>query len=108
MDLEIQKLVEECYARTKELLESKRDLIEALSEKLLEQESINLPTIIEVLGERPFPMKESLKDYLRELEARKESEERAAFDAEASAPDEENAAGTDQSKQPESQEDDPN
>ena len=68
-----------------------------LSEKLLEEESINLPKIIEVLGERPFPMKESLKDYLRELEARKESEDKAAFDAEAN-PDEGAAEDLDQTE----------
>ena len=37
---------------------------------MLEKESINLPEIIAVLGERPFPMKESLKDYLKTIELR--------------------------------------
>jgi hypothetical protein len=41
-----------------------------LAELLLEKESINLPQIIKVLGERPFPMKESLKDYLQEITKR--------------------------------------
>ena len=41
-----------------------------LAEVLLEKESINLPQIIKVLGERPFPMKESLKDYLQEITKR--------------------------------------
>ena len=41
-----------------------------LAELLLAKESINLPQIITVLGERPFPMKEALKDYLREIESR--------------------------------------
>ena len=41
-----------------------------LAESLLEHESINLPQIIKVLGERPFEMKESIKDYLREIENR--------------------------------------
>jgi len=31
-----------------------------------------------VLGERPYPMKESLKEYLVELEERKHKEEEAA------------------------------
>lgn len=47
-----------------ELLESKRELIENLAECLLEKESINLPEIINVLGDRPFEMKESIKNYL--------------------------------------------
>lgn len=79
IDMEVKRIVDECYANTKELLESKRHLIEALAEELLEHESINLPKIIKVLGDRPFPMKESLKEYLSELtdRERKDAEEKA-------------------------------
>jgi len=70
IDLEVKKLVDECYARTKELLLSKKELIGNLAEELLVHESMNLPKIIKVLGERPFPMKESMKEYLQELENR--------------------------------------
>ena len=68
-------MVDECYAQTKALLESKRELIEKLAESLLEKESINLPEIIKVLGDRPFPMKETLRDYLEELNKRKVDED---------------------------------
>ena len=53
------------------MLESKRELIEKLAEALLEKESINLPEIMKVLGDRPYPLKESIKEYLEELEKRK-------------------------------------
>jgi len=46
-----------------------------LAEKLIEKESINLVDIVDTLGERPFPMKESLKEYLTELRGRKAKEE---------------------------------
>jgi hypothetical protein len=49
----------------------------------LEHESINLPQIIKILGERPFPMKESLKDYLREIEHRDQQAEQVKYDAKA-------------------------
>lgn len=75
IDDEVKRIVDECYASTKELLESKRELIEKLAEELLEHESINLPQIIKVLGDRPYPMKESLKEYLQELEKRKVTED---------------------------------
>ena len=45
-----------------------------LAEELLAKESINLPQIIKVLGDRPFPMKESLREYLQELETRQRQE----------------------------------
>jgi hypothetical protein len=41
-----------------------------LAERLLEKETLSLPEIVEVLGERPFKMKDSLKDYLQELKDR--------------------------------------
>ena len=74
IDGEIKKIVDECYQSTKELLESKRELIEALASELLEKESINLPEIMKILGDRPYPLKESIKEYLEELEKRKQEE----------------------------------
>jgi len=75
LDLEVKRIVDECYLRTRELLESKRDLIGNLAEALLEHESMNLPKIINVIGDRPFPMKEGVKEYLQELEHRERQEE---------------------------------
>ena len=75
IDFEVKQLVDDCYAATKELLESKRELIQNLAEELLEHESINLPQIMKILGDRPYPLKESIKEYLQELEKRKQEEE---------------------------------
>ena len=75
IDDEVKKIVDECYQSTKALLESKRELIEGLAMELLEKESINLPQIMKILGERPYPLKESIKEYLEELEKRKQEEE---------------------------------
>jgi len=75
IDGEIKRIVDDCYQSTKELLESKRELIEALASELLEKESINLPEIMKILGDRPYPLKESIREYLEELEKRKQEEE---------------------------------
>jgi hypothetical protein len=64
------------------LIEDKREAIEKLAETLLEKETLNLPQIIEILGERPFPMKETMKDYLVEIEERQKQEDVAAETAE--------------------------
>lgn len=45
-----------------------------LAEELLAKESIGLPDIIRILGDRPYPMKETVKEYLQELIDRKEKE----------------------------------
>ena len=75
IDEEVKDIVDKCYQNTKELLESKRDLIEQLAERLLEKEVVTLPDIIEILGERPWPMKENLKEYLEEIKERRKEEE---------------------------------
>ena len=41
-----------------------------LAELLLKKETVNLIDIVGVLGERPFPLKESLREYLTELRER--------------------------------------
>lgn len=83
IDKTVKKIVDDCFAETEQLLESKRAEIEQLAEKLLEKESINLPQIIQVLGERPFPMKESLKEYLAEVTEREEQERKEKEEEEA-------------------------
>lgn len=70
IDEEINRIISETYKASRELLESKKELIEKLAERLLEKETLSLPEIVEVLGERPFKMKDSLKDYLQELKDR--------------------------------------
>ena len=47
-----------------------------LAERLLEKETLSLPDIVEILGPRPFDMKESLKEYLSELRERAVSDEK--------------------------------
>lgn len=103
IDEEIRKIIDECYESTRELLLSKRELIENLAEKLLEKEVVTLPDIISILGERPYPMKANLKEYLEEITDRqrdeiKIAEEKAAKEeAEADAEAEKDEA-TEESK----------
>jgi hypothetical protein len=42
---------------------------------LLAKESISLPDIVRILGDRPFPLKESIRQYLEELKTRKEQDD---------------------------------
>ena len=48
----------------------KKEYIEKLAEKLLENETLSLPDIVEVMGARPFPMKENVIEYMKELKER--------------------------------------
>ncbi|CDW88581.1 afg3-like protein 2 [Stylonychia lemnae] len=71
IDEEVRRIVMECYNSTKELLESKKDLIHDLAEELLAKETITLPDILRILGDRPYPLKETVREYLEELKERK-------------------------------------
>ena len=50
VDAEVARIVDECYRRAKELLETHRDRLEALTRALLEHESLDEPEILAVVG----------------------------------------------------------
>merc|ERR1712160_55156 len=56
------------------------EIIEKLADVLLEKETLSLPEIVEIMGPRPFPMKETLKEYLQELKDRAVLDEEAIRD----------------------------
>ena len=70
------------YESTKALLTEKKDLVEALGNRLMEKETINLPDIIEILGERPYGMNETMQNYLTEMQQRKEEDAKTAAEEE--------------------------
>ncbi len=53
IDHEVRKLILEVHGKTKTLLESKRDALEAIARELLTREVIHTDDIIRLLGERP-------------------------------------------------------
>ena len=80
IDEEVRRIVKEQYVHTREILETHRDKVEALGQRLLEKETLNLQDIIDVLGERPFGMNETMREYLDELNSRKNKDEAEAAD----------------------------
>mmetsp|Transcript_15307 Transcript_15307/g.29680 ORF Transcript_15307/g.29680 Transcript_15307/m.29680 type:complete len:917 (-) Transcript_15307:148-2898(-) len=67
IDEEVNKLVTEAYARTKDLLLSKKDELGKVAEFLLEKETINQHDIERLIGPRPFEPSASYKDFLKEV-----------------------------------------
>jgi len=47
-----------------------------LGTALLERETLNLPDLVDILGQRPYPLKESIQEYLQELRERRDEEEK--------------------------------
>jgi cell division protease FtsH len=52
IDEEIQQIVNQCYEETKQLLISKKELLDTMAAKLLEKEVLNYQEIRELLGEK--------------------------------------------------------
>ena len=46
-----------------------------LALELLKKETLSLPDIVDILGQRPYPLKETVAEYLKELRQRKDTEE---------------------------------
>eukprot|EP00806_Schmidingerella_arcuata_P004408 Macronucleus_5000.p1 GENE.Macronucleus_5000~~Macronucleus_5000.p1 ORF type:complete len:180 (+),score=71.03 Macronucleus_5000:1-540(+) len=78
IDQEIHRIVSERYASCKAILLENKEKIEQLAEELLDKETLSLPDIVDILGPRPYPIKESVIEYMQELRARKDQEEEIA------------------------------
>ena len=76
IDAEVRKIIDSAYTRCKELLSEKRELMEKMGDALLKKETLALPDIVEILGQRPYPLKASLLEYLEELKERRVEEEK--------------------------------
>lgn len=74
------------------MLTENKDLIELLAEKLLEKETISLPDIVDTLGPRPFPVKDSVMEYLQELRKRASTADETRTEEEKVAEDKRKAA----------------
>jgi|Transcript_46932 ATP-dependent Zn protease len=72
IDQEIHRIVSERYASCKAILLENKEKIEQLAEELLDKETLSLPDIVDILGPRPYPIKESVIEYMQELRARKD------------------------------------
>ena len=74
IDIEAKRIVDSEYERCKQLLTEKRELVEKLGAALLSKETLTLPDLVDTLGMRPFPLKESLIEYLEELRSREQND----------------------------------
>jgi len=72
IDDEIQDMINEQYARTIKMVEDKKDLVEALAQKLIEKETIGRDDVVAVLGPRPFPEKYTYDELVADTKEREE------------------------------------
>ncbi|XP_078483374.1 mitochondrial inner membrane m-AAA protease component AFG3L2 [Ciona intestinalis] len=64
IDEEARRIINEAYEKTLALIGEKKDLIEKLAQRLLEQEHLERQDLVEILGERPFKEKSTYEDFV--------------------------------------------
>ena len=64
IDEEVKKLVDACYARTKELLTMHAEKVKGVAELLLVKETISQKDLADVAGQRPFPINAKIAEYI--------------------------------------------
>jgi len=75
IDEEVRRIVDEASQRTLQILEDKKDLVEKLAKRLLEQEQLERKDLVEVLGERPFKEKSTYEDFVEGTGSEEENTE---------------------------------
>ena len=74
IDLEMRKIMDECYAKAKEILTKEKDLVKLIAETLLEYETLTKEQIDYLVENGEMPEIESLSDFnLAELKTRAKS-----------------------------------
>ncbi|CAE6944550.1 FTSH10 [Symbiodinium sp. CCMP2456] len=64
IDEQTRSIVDEQYRRVKELLEEQSEKLQLLADKLAEKETLVYHDLVEVLGERPYSIKEELNKFV--------------------------------------------
>jgi len=65
IDEEVQKMVSDAYAKTKELLLQHKDDVDKVARRLLDREVLHKEDMIELLGKRPFREKSTYEEIIQ-------------------------------------------
>eukprot|EP00457_Paulinella_chromatophora_P001459 gb/GEZN01001461.1/.p1 GENE.gb/GEZN01001461.1/~~gb/GEZN01001461.1/.p1 ORF type:complete len:767 (+),score=101.04 gb/GEZN01001461.1/:26-2326(+) len=65
IDLDVRRTVTEAYTQALALVRERRDLVQALADRLLKDETVNHDVLLEILGDRPFKT-DGYRSYLAE------------------------------------------
>jgi AFG3 family protein len=100
IDDEKRRLVEEEYQFTKDLLKTHEVKLLALAERLKEKEVLVTEDLVEVLGERPFGLKDQYKKFVDVRRTLNEERVKAAAEKEAQAAAQKEEGGAEEPPEP--------
>lgn len=78
MDEEARAIVDAAYRRTVELIQAKKEQVEAVAKLLMERETITHDDMIDLIGERPFKPDKQYQEYVSARHDRKQAESEAS------------------------------
>merc|ERR1719443_371511 len=64
IDTEAKLIIDAQYQRVKDLLNEKKDLVHNLADELLKEDTLVYNQLVKILGERPFAIKDSYKQFV--------------------------------------------
>jgi len=64
IDTEAKLIIDAQYLRVKELLNEKKDLVNAMADELLKEDTLVYNQLVGILGERPYGIKESYRQFV--------------------------------------------
>jgi len=73
IDEEVRKIIDKQYQRVKNLLSEKEHLVDAMSTKLFEKETLVYKDLFEILGPRPFGIKKEYEEFVQDMKLHQES-----------------------------------
>merc|ERR1712217_462369 len=64
IDSEAKIIIDAQYTRVKELLNEKKDLVQKMADELVKEDTLVYNQLVAILGERPFGIKDSYKQFV--------------------------------------------
>lgn len=99
IDEEVRKIINDAYARTKQLLLDKKEQLEVLAKELLDKEILFQSDLDRLIGKRPFSKPTTYQAYTEEEEAKEKKKEKSTEPEAKSADTESESQSEDTHKQ---------
>jgi len=81
VDVEIHNIIEECSKKCRDIITEHRVDVENFAAALIEKETLDIAEITKILGERPYPLPQSVRDIINFRDEEEEDQVAEKIDA---------------------------